>query len=150
MVEEIYKEWFVCLCFFDYEIIEIVDDLFEGWEKVNVEFIFDIKIGKIFLREEIKWFIENNEGIKWIFIRDINNFSVFIFNISEEIIYDGILKFNLNIVKKNIVILSFKFIVGKILIVIEDMVLNEVIVYFNIIDESSMNREYIYCYLKNF
>ncbi len=150
MAEEIYKEWFVRLRFPGYETAKIVDGLPEGWEKVKADQIFDIKIGKTPPREETKWFTENKQGIKWISIRDINSSSVFIFNTNEEIVYDGISKFNLNIVKKNTVILSFKLTVGKIAIATEDMVSNEAIAHFNIIDESIMNREYIYCYLKNF
>lgn len=150
MAEEIYKEWFVRLRFPGYETAKIVDGLPEGWEKVKADQIFDIKIGKTPPREETKWFTENKQGIKWISIRDINSSSVFIFNTNEEIVYDGISKFNLNIVKKNTVILSFKLTVGKIAIATEDMVSNEAIAHFNIINESIMNREYIYCYLKNF
>jgi len=150
IAEEIYKEWFVRLRFPSYENIKIIDGLPEGWEKVNAESIFNIKIGKTPPREETKWFTENSEGIKWVSIRDINNSSVFIFNTSEKIIYDGISKFNLNIAQKNTVILSFKLTVGKIAIATEDMVSNEAIAHFNIIDGSIMNREYIYCYLKNF
>lgn len=150
MAEEIYKEWFVRLRFPNYENTEFVDGLPLGWEKVKAETIFNINIGKTPPREESRWFTDSYEGLKWVSIRDIGNCSVFLLETNEGITLDGVTKFNMNIAKKDTVILSFKLTVGKIAIACEDILTNEAIAHFNIIDYEKMNREYIYCYLKNF
>jgi len=56
----------------------------------------------------------------------------------------------MNVSKINTVILSFKLTVGKVAITTEEMVTNEAIAHFNIDDETRMNSEFIYFYLKNF
>lgn len=150
MAEGIYKEWFVRLRFPNYENTEFVDGLPKGWEKVRAETVFNINIGKTPPREESQWFTDGSEGLKWVSIRDIGNCSVFLLETNEGVSLDGVSKFNMNIAKKDTVILSFKLTVGKIAILHEDMVTNEAIAHFNIRDSEKMNREYTYCYLKNF
>lgn len=162
MAEEIYKEWFVRFRFPGYESAKFFNEqgkevphgtlgaLPEGWEKVKAETLFDINIGKTPPREESHWFTDNSNGVKWVSIRDIGNCSVFLLETSESITTDGISKFNMRPAKKDTVILSFKLTVGKVAILNEQMVTNEAIAHFNIIDGAGMNREYIYCYLKNF
>lgn len=162
MADEIYKEWFVRFRFPGYKSTKFFNEqgkevahgtigaLPEGWEKVKAESVCEINIGKTPPREESQWFTSGNEGIKWVSIRDIGNCSVFLLETSEEITKDGISKFNLRMAKKDTVILSFKLTVGKIAILNDDMVTNEAIAHFNIVDPKEMNREYIYCYLKNF
>jgi type I restriction enzyme S subunit len=162
MAAEIYKEWFVRLRFPGYETAKFFNEegtevkmgtvgaLPERWEKLKAEKIYNIQIGKTPPREQTHWFTDNNRGVKWVSIRDINSSSVFVLGTSEEIIKDGIFKFNMNIAVKETVILSFKLTVGKVAIVFEDMVTNEAIAHFNLIDSCKMNREYTYCYLKYF
>jgi len=162
MAEEIYKEGFVRMRFPGYENAKFYDEagqevphgtagaLPEGWEKVKAEKLYNINIGKTPPRKESHWFTSENQGIKWLSIKDINNSTVFAFNTSEEITFDGIKKFNVNVVPKNTVVLSFKLTVGKVIIVASDMATNEAIAHFNIKNYNKINREYTYCYLNNF
>jgi type I restriction enzyme S subunit len=88
--------------------------------------------------------------VKWVSIKDINNSTVFLLNTSETVTENAVNKFNMNVAKSDTVILSFKLTVGKVAITTEEMVTNEAIAHFNIDDETKMNFEFIYFYLKNF
>ena len=151
MAELTYREWFVNLKI-DGKTLEIDKNtgLPFGWEYKPAENIFNIKIGKTPPREEEEWFQKLPESIKWSSIKDINNSSVFILETNENITSVGVQRFNMNIAPKNTLILSFKLTVGKIAITTEQMVTNEAIAHFNIIDNATMTVEYIYCYLKCF
>ncbi len=127
-----------------------INKLPNGWTVKRADEIFRINIGKTPPREQAEWFNDKDSGIKWVSIKDINNSSVFILNTSETITEAAVDKFNMNIAKIDTVILSFKLTVGKIAITTEEMITNEAIAHFNIDDETKMNSEFIYFYLKNF
>ncbi len=162
MAEEIYKEWFVRFRFPGYESTRFFDEkgkevphgtpgaLPEGWEKTSAEKLFDINIGKTPPREESQWFTSGNNGVKWVSIRDIGHCNVFLSDTSEEITHEGISRFKMRLAKRDTIILSFKLTVGQLAILNEDVVTNEAIAHFNINASSGLNREYTYCYLKNF
>ena len=121
-----------------------------GWKVQRADEIFRINIGKTPPREQQEWFNDIDSGVKWVSIKDINNSTVFLLNTSETVTENAVNKFNMNVAKSDTVILSFKLTVGKVAITTEEMVTNEAIAHFNIDDETKMNSEFIYFYLKNF
>jgi type I restriction enzyme S subunit len=154
LLEEIaqrtYEEWFVKFRINGVQLEVGENGLPEGWERKRADELFNIKIGKTPPREQEEWFTKNEVGIKWASIKDINNASTFIHNTGERITIEGVEKFNMNIAKRNTVILSFKLTVGKVTITTEDFVTNEAIAHFNKLDNSEFEKSFIYCYLKNF
>lgn len=127
-----------------------VNKIPDGWIIQRADKIFRINIGKTPPREQDEWFNDADSGVKWVSIKDINNSTVYMLNTSETVTENAVNKFNMNIAKTNTVLLSFKLTVGKVAITTEEMVTNEAIAHFNIDDETKMNSEYIYFYLKNF
>jgi type I restriction enzyme S subunit len=122
----------------------------DGWKVQRADEIFRINIGKTPPREQTEWFNDSDSGVKWVSIKDINNSTIFLLDTNETVTEMAVDKFNMNVTKVNSVILSFKLTVGKVAITTEEMVTNEAIAHFNIDDESKMNPEFIYFYLKNF
>jgi type I restriction enzyme, S subunit len=122
----------------------------EGWNVKRADEVFTINIGKTPPREQSEWFNDTDSSVKWVSIKDINNSSVFILDTNETVTEMAVSKFNMNVARPNTVIMSFKLTVGKVSITTEEIVTNEAIAHFNIDDESIMNSEYIYFYLKNF
>jgi type I restriction enzyme S subunit len=122
----------------------------EGWKVKRADEIFRINIGKTPPREQDEWFNDIDSGIKWVSIKDINNSTVYMLNTSETVTENAVNKFNMNVAMTDTVLLSFKLTVGKVAITTEEMVTNEAIAHFNSDDESRMNSEFIYFYLKNF
>lgn len=127
-----------------------INRLPDGWKVQRADEIFRINIGKTPPREQAEWFNDSDSGVKWVSIKDINNSTIFLFDTSETVTEMAVDKFNMNVTKVDTVILSFKLTVGKVAITTEEMVTNEAIAHFNIDDESKMNPEFIYFYLKNF
>jgi type I restriction enzyme S subunit len=127
-----------------------VNKLPDGWKVQRADEIFRINIGKTPPREQDEWFNDADSGIKWVSIKDINNSTVYMLNTSETVTENAVNKFNMNVAKIDTVILSFKLTVGKVAITTEEMVTNEAIAHFNIEDDTRMNSEFIYFYLKNF
>lgn len=122
----------------------------EGWRIQRADEIFRINIGKTPPREQDEWFNDADSGVKWVSIKDINNSTVYMLNTNETVTENAVNKFNINVAKTDTVLLSFKLTVGKVAITTEEMVTNEAIAHFNIDDETKMNSEFIYFYLKNF
>ncbi len=146
-----YEEWFLRFKI-DGKKLEIDSEtgLPFGWEKKRSDHVLDVNIGKTPPRGEVEWFTKNNKGIKWISIKDMKKSRTYIFKTNEEITMEGVSKFNMNIAKKDTVILSFKLTVGEVRIVTEDMVTNEAIAHMNIKNDSILFKEYIFLYLKSF
>ena len=146
--QRLYKEWFVDLRFPGYEHTKIVDGVPEGWKKGRADSFFDITIGKTPPRAEQQWFTDTKKGIPWVSISDMGNTDIFIFDTSEELTTEAIVKHNVKIVPAGTVLLSFKLTVGRVSIAGTDVCTNEAIAHFRILDPSI--REYTYCYLKNY
>ncbi len=127
-----------------------VNKLPQGWTVHRADEIFRINIGKTPPRGQEEWFNDSDSCIKWVSIKDINNSSVFILGTTETVTENAVGKFNMNVTQIDTVLLSFKLTVGKVAITTEKMVTNEAIAHFNIDNETRMNFEYIYFYLKTF
>lgn len=121
---------------------------FEPLSEIVMSDCFDITIGKTPPRKESHWFTKNSTDVKWLSISDLGKSSVFCFDTSERITPEGISKYNVKVVPKNTVVLSFKLTVGKVSITGCDMATNEAIAHFN--SSNHCLLEYLYCYLKRY
>ena len=117
-------------------------------EKVAMQDIFNITIGKTPPRKESHWFTTSPTDIKWLSISDMGKAQVFAFDSNEKITPEGIEKYNVKIAPKNTVLLSFKLTVGKVAITACEMATNEAIAHFN--TDNINIIEYLYCYLKQY
>ena len=121
----------------------------ENWDYKTLDEISDVAIGKTPPRKETCWF-SDKEGVKWVSIKDLGNSGTYIFETSEYLTVEAIDKFNVKLIPKDTVILSFKLTVGRLGITTEDMVTNEAIANFKLGNDSLISKEYLYLYLKNF
>lgn len=146
--QRLYKEWFVNLRFPGYENTKIVDGVPEGWKKNCAEKFFEITIGKTPPRTEKRCFTTGENGIPWVSIADMGNSGMFVLNTAENLTEDAIKQYNVKVIPKNTVLLSFKLTVGRVAIAPTDICTNEAIAHFK--GRRECEREYTYFYLKNF
>ena len=148
--QHLYKEWFVNFKFPGSENVLINEEtgLPQEWEKKRADQVFKINIGKTPPRKEPQWFSQKN-GIKWVSISDMNKSQIYALDTKERIVPEGVDKFNVKVVEKGTILLSFKLTIGSVAVATERMVSNEAIAHFNI-DQSTPSTEYTYLYLKTF
>ena len=146
--QRLYKEWFVDLRFPGYENTEIVDGLPVGWELKKAIEVFDITIGRTPPRSQKECFTTNNKGIAWVSIADMGSSDAFILETNEDLTEDAVRNFNVSLVPKGTILLSFKLTVGRVAIANKELCTNEAIAHFRLDDESF--TEFLYFYLKNF
>ncbi|MFH5972363.1 restriction endonuclease subunit S [Clostridium perfringens] len=158
LIQGVYKKWFVEFNFpneFNLPYNDTGGEFKESeleripiyWEIKRADEVFDISIGKTPSRDDIECFTNNDIDIKWISIADIKD-KYFIINTSEKVTRKAIDKYNMKIIPKNTVIMSFKLTVGRIAITTDDMTTNEAIAHFKTKNEKI--RNYLYCLLKNY
>jgi type I restriction enzyme S subunit len=150
MAMALYKHWFVDFGpFKDGEFVESELGLIpKGWEVKRLDEVFNITIGRTPPRKEPKWFSQN-EGVKWISIKDLGNSGIYISETSEYLSEEAIKKFNVPVIKPNTVLLSFKLTVGRVAISSERMLSNEAIAHLNRKD-NTLPVEFVFSYLKLF
>ena len=149
--QALFKSWFV-----DFEPFKdgkFVDSEFgkvpEGWKVVHADEVFDINIGKTPPRKESIWFSNSeNSNIKWVSISDMGNCGTFIGNSREYLTQDAIKKFNIIIVPKDTILLSFKLTIGRVAIAKKMLTTNKAIARFYL--PYSQYREFTYLTLKNY
>lgn len=134
-------------------LLDIIDTLYKDtFKDIGVydkaENIADITIGKTPPRSEKECFTDNDNDMKWISISDLGKSGIYIFNTSEKLTMDSIKKYNVKVIPKDTLILSFKLTIGRIAITTENMTTNEAIAHFNLKNENM--KYYLYSYLKNF
>ena len=110
--------------------------------------ISNVTIGKTPPRSEHECFTTDKKDIKWISIGDLGKSGMFIFDTSEKLTKEAVEKYNVRVIPKDIVILSFKLTVGRTAFTTEDMTTNEAIAHFNLNNKELNN--YLYCYLTYF
>ncbi len=159
--EMVFKQWFIDFEFPNEEdqpykssggkIVESELGMMpEGWEVQKLDDISSVRIGKTPPRKESQWFTTENNGIRWVSIKDMGNTqSPYILDSSEKITHEAKQRFNINVVPKNTVIMSFKLTVGRLNITAEDLVTNEAIASFDLQD-SKLFSQYLYLTLKNY
>ena len=159
MAQTIFEEWFINFNFPNEDgkpykksggemIGSELGGIPKGWKIDIISNLFNVTIGKTPPRKEIECFSKNYKDIKWVSISDMGNSGLFIVDTSEYLTPEAIKKYNVNVVPKNTVILSFKLTIGRVSITSEDMTTNEAIAHFN--SDNNFINEYLYFYLKNF
>ena len=107
-----------------------VDNVNENWETGKASDYYDISIGKTPPRKETQWFSLNPTDFAWVSISDMGKCGVFINNSSEHLTKEALSKFNIGIVPKNTVLLSFKLTIGRVAITVRELATNEAIAHF--------------------
>lgn len=159
MAQTIFKEWFVNFNFPSEDgkpykdsggkmIESELGAIPEGWKIESLSNVFDISIGKTPPRKEVECFSYDNKDIKWVSISDMGKSGLYILDTSEYLTPEAVNKYNVVIVPKDTIILSFKLTIGRVSIVSEDMTTNEAIAHIKTNDKKL--NEYTYFYLKNF
>ncbi|MBB1387474.1 restriction endonuclease subunit S [Pseudoalteromonas sp. SG45-5] len=122
----------------------------KGWGVDKAEKVADIAIGKTPPRKQKEWFSDNPINNKvWVSIKDMGGNKTFIGDSSEYLTSESVSKFNVKVVPKDSVILSFKLTLGRVCITKCDLTTNEAIAHF-VNPKHSMSKEYVYLYLKCF
>lgn len=133
LAEILFRQWFV----------EEADD---SWDELPLGKAFDIGIGRTPPRLEKQWFTMNPDDIKWVSIKDMGSGGLYISTVSEYLTEDAIKTFNIPIIPKNTVMLSFKMTIGRVAISTERMVSNEAIAHFK--QKDKLSPEFLYLFLK--
>lgn len=149
--QALFKSWFI-----DFEPFKegkFVDSelgmIPEGWKVVHAYEIFNINIGKTPPRKESIWFSNSeNANIKWVSISDMGNCGMFIGDSKEYLTQDAIKRFNIIIVPKYTILLSFKLTIGRVAIAKKELTTNEAIARFYL--PYPHFREFVYLTLKNY
>ena len=121
----------------------------KGFQINEAQDIYKISIGKTPPRKEHEWFSNNSINTPWISIRDMGNNGIFALKTSEFLTKEAIEKFNIKIIPKGTVILSFKLTVGRVSILSSEMTSNEAIAHF-IPRKNYLSKNFTYCLLKTF
>lgn len=122
----------------------------KGWGVKEADKVADISIGKTPPRKQKEWFSDDSLGnIVWTSIRDMGGDKTFIGDSNEYLIPESISKFNVKVIPKDSVILSFKLTLGRVSITKCDLATNEAIAHFVNL-KHSLSKEYVYLYLKCF
>ena len=148
--QALFKSWFVDFePFKDGEFVESELGMIpEGWRVLEAQDVFDINIGKTPPRKEQKWFTKNNEDNIWVSIADMGSCGMFISDSSEYLTNEAIERFNIQMVEKDSLLLSFKLTVGRVAIAGTRLTTNEAIARFILPNE--YYREFLYLYLKQY
>lgn len=120
-----------------------------GWRFSTLGDEFDISIGRTPPRKESEWFSTDDQDIKWISIKDMGSCGAYIFETSEYLTREAVARFNIPIIPRDTVILSFKLTVGRVAITSEEMLSNEAIAHLKISPEGPFSK-YIYLFLSQF
>ena len=134
-------------------LLEIIDNLYKNEfvdikEYKKAEEIANVTIGKTPPRGNKECFSTNNEAVKWVSIADLGKCGTYILDTSEKLTKEAVDSYNVKVIPKNTIILSFKLTVGRIAITSQEMTTNEAIAHFNL--ENKDMIYYLYSYLKNF
>ena len=148
--QALFKSWFVDFePFKDQPFVESELGMIpQGWRVQEAQEVFSINIGKTPPRKESEWFSESNEDNVWVSIADMGSCGTFISDSSEYLTDEAVKRFNIQIVEKDSILLSFKLTVGRVAIADKRLTTNEAIARF-ILPEKSY-REFLYLYLKQY
>ena len=131
------------------QIKSIYNEVFTQYDDYKrLDEISNVTIGKTPPRSEQECFTTDKKDIKWISISDLGKSGMFIFDTSEKLTREAVDKYNVKVIPKDTVILSFKLTVGRTGFTTEDMTTNEAIAHFNLNNKKLNN--YLYCYLTYF
>ena len=145
--QRLYKEWFVDLHFPGHENTKIVNGVPEGWEKKPALDFFEMSIGKTPPRAQKQWFTKGNNGIPWVSISDMKE-TMFVQETAEELTQDACENYNIKVVPRGTILLSFKLTVGRVAFAGADVCTNEAIAHFQ--KEGDEWKAYTLMYLRNY
>ena len=148
--QALFKSWFVDFePFKDQPFVESELGMIpQGWRVQEAQQIFNINIGKTPPRKESEWFSESNEDNVWVSIADMGSCGAFISDSSEYLTDEAVRRFNVQMVEKDSILLSFKLTVGRVAIADTRLTTNEAIARF--ILPKKFYREFLYLYLKQY
>ena len=131
------------------QIKSIYDEIFNEYvDYKRLDEISNVTIGKTPPRREQECFTANKNDIKWVSISDLGKSGMFVFDTSEKLTRESIDKYNVKVIPKDTVILSFKLTVGRTGFITENMTTNEAIAHFDLNNKKLNN--YLYCTLTYF
>jgi type I restriction enzyme, S subunit len=133
----VFRQWFV-------------EEAKEDWEIKPLKEVVDIGIGRTPPRKEFEWFSINPIDVKWISIKDLGNDGVYISETSEYLTKAAVKQFNIPIIPKHTVVLSFKITVRRVAITSEEMLSNEAIAHFKFNKTTPFSKEYLFIFLKTY
>lgn len=145
--QRLYKEWFIDLRFPGHEKTKIVDGVPEGWEKKPALDFFEMSIGKTPPRTQKQWFTKGSNGIPWVSISDMKD-TMFVQETAEELTQDACENYNIKVIPKGTILLSFKLTVGRVAFAGADVCTNEAIAHFQ--KEGDEWKAYTLMYLRNY
>ena len=120
------------------------------WVYKAAENIANVSIGKTPPRKESEWFSEQKESnITWVSIRDMGEFGTYTGSSREYLTANAVKKFNIKLVPKGSILLSFKLTLGRVAIASEELTTNEAIAHF-VEPKHDISASYLYCYLTSF
>lgn len=139
--QALFKAWFV-------EFEPFGGTMPSNWEICEAQKYFNINIGKTPPRNEMRWFSQKSTDCKWASISDLGKCGLFINDTSEYLTKDAVETFNIIVVPKGTILLSFKLTLGRVSITTCPLTTNEAIARFLI--NHDYEREYLYLLLKQF
>lgn len=150
MAQALFKSWFVDFePFKDKGMVESELGMIpEGWRVGNAEDFYSINIGKTPPRKEHEWFTNDNNANTWVSISDMGSCGTFISESSEYLTNEAVSKFNVMMVPKNTLLVSFKLTIGRVAIADCELTTNEAIARFMLPKEEYL--EYTYLMLKDY
>ena len=148
--QALFKSWFVDFePFKDQPFVESELGMIpQGWKVQEAQEVFTINIGKTPPRKESEWFSESNYDNVWVSIADMGACGTFISDSSEYLTDEAVRRFNIQMIEKDSVLLSFKLTVGRVAIADTRLTTNEAIARF--ILPEKFYREFLYLYLKQY
>jgi type I restriction enzyme S subunit len=132
--------------FRQYFIEEAQDD----WEEVELQKVANIGIGRTPPRKEFHWFSKADDDWKWLSIKDMADGDVFVLDTAEKLTREAVERFNIPVIPKDTVVLSFKMTVGRVAISTEEMLSNEAIAHFKLAPNAPITREFLLLFLKSY
>ncbi len=118
----------------------------EDWKVKQLKDVTDIGIGRTPPRKEFQWFSTDSNDVKWISIKDMGSDGIFISNTSEYLTRSAIKSFNIPVIPKHTVVLSFKMTVGRVAITTDEMLSNEAIAHFKFNKDTPITKEYLFLF----
>ena len=137
MAETLFRQWFI-------------EEAKEDWEEKQLQEVVDIGIGRTPPRNQSEWFSVCQSDIKWISIKDMGKAGVFCFETSEFLTQSAVEQFNIPVIPKDTVVLSFKMTLGRVAITSEIMLSNEAIAHFKFNENTPFSKEYLYLFLRSY
>lgn len=119
----------------------------KNYKTEKADKIAKITIGKTPPREESECFSYDKNDVKWVSIADLTKCTTYIFDSNEKLTQDAIDLYNVKVIPKDTILLSFKMTVGKTAITTDEMCTNEAIAHFQVNKKEYLF--YLYSFLSN-